>query len=264
MKNYILLTFFLLVSMSAYSQIQIDKNYQLGYRLEYLSDSTDINSRKKEDFTLLVEGGKSYFTNDIFLKRDSIVNSMKINKNLELNFSKVPNTRFKYVIVKEDNTINYYESLLKYKFNYTELSNFNWKLLSEKSKIGDFNCQKAITNYGGRTWIAWYTTEIPIYDGPYKFNNLPGLIVKVSDTKNNYSFDLISIKKGILFENTILKDSYFTQHKKISKEEYFKAVNNINENIINEMSMSGFTVAPESVDRVKTNMKKRNNPIEFK
>ncbi|HCO21048.1 GLPGLI family protein [Chryseobacterium manosquense] len=264
MKNYILLTFFLLVSMSAYSQIQIDKNYQLGYRLEYLSDSTDINSRKKEDFTLLVEGGKSYFTSDIFLKRDSIVNSMKINKNLELNFSKVPNTRFKYVIVKEDNTINYYESLLKYKFNYTELSNFNWKLLSEKSKIGDFNCQKAITNYGGRTWIAWYTTEIPIYDGPYKFNNLPGLIVKVSDTKNNYSFDLISIKKGILFENTILKDSYFTQHKKISKEEYFKAVNNINENIINEMSMSGFTVAPESVDRVKTNMKKRNNPIEFK
>lgn len=90
------------------------------------------------------------------------------------------------------------------------------------------------------------------------------MIVKVSDTKNNYSFDLISIKKGILFENTILKDSYFTQHKKISKEEYFKAVNNINENIINEMSMSGFTVAPESVDRVKTNMKKRNNPIEFK
>ena len=50
----------------------------------------------------------------------------------------------------------------------------------------------------------------------------------------------------------------------LDKEEYFKAVNNINENIINEMSMSGFTVAPESVDRVKTNMKKRNNPIEFK
>ena len=262
MKNYILLSFFLLISIKAYSQN--DKNYQLGYRLEYLSDSTDINSRKKEDFTLFFDGSKSYFTSDIFLKRDSIVNNMKINKNLELNFSKVPNTRFRYVIVKENKTINYYESLLKYKFSYDEISNFNWKLLNEQSKIGDFNCQKATTNYGGRTWIAWYTTEIPIYDGPYKFNGLPGLIVKVSDTKNNYSFDLISIKKGLLVDNTILKDSYFTQHKKISKEDYFKAVNNINENIISEMSMSGFTVAPESVDRVKANMKKRNNPIEFK
>ena len=264
MKNHTILIFFFFLSIIVCGQNSINKNYQIEYRLEYLSDSTDVNNSKKEDFTLFIDNNKSYFTSNIFLKRDSIINSLKINNNLELNFSKMPNTRFKYVIVKENNTINYYESLLKYKFNYNEESAFNWQLLNEKTKIDNFICQKAVANYGGRTWIAWYTTEIPIYDGPYKFNNLPGIIVKISDTNNNYSFNLISIRKDVIIDNTVFKENYFNQHKKITKEEYFKAVNNINENIINEMSASGFTVAPESVEKVKSNIRRRNNPIELK
>ncbi len=59
---------------------------------------------------------------------------------------------------------------------------FNWKLTTEKKKIGDYNCIKAISeNYNGRYYEAWFTTDIPISFGPYKFKGLPGLILEIYD-----------------------------------------------------------------------------------
>ncbi|RXM57797.1 GLPGLI family protein [Chryseobacterium sp. CH1] len=40
--------------------------------------------------------------------------------------------------------------------------------------IGKYKSQKAETNYGGRNWIAWFTTELPFADGPLYFNGLFG------------------------------------------------------------------------------------------
>jgi GLPGLI family protein len=62
-------------------------------------------------------------------------------------------------------------------------------------KIGDYQTQKAETKFGGRTWYAWFTQQVPLQDGPYKFSGLPGLIVKVQDAKGDYSFDLMQTKK---------------------------------------------------------------------
>lgn len=72
----------------------------------------------------------------------------------------------------------------------------NWKITSEQKMIGKYKSQKAETNYGGRNWIAWFTTELPFSDGPYVFNGLPGLIVSIQDSNNEYSFNLIEVKKG--------------------------------------------------------------------
>lgn len=71
----------------------------------------------------------------------------------------------------------------------------DWKILPDQQKIGEFNAQKAVGNFAGRQWIAWFTTEIPIQDGPYKFNGLPGLIVKIEDRTNSHSFVLKEVKR---------------------------------------------------------------------
>ena len=60
---------------------------------------------------------------------------------------------------------------------------WNWKLLGEKKKIGKFNCQNASIEFRGRTFIAWFTTDIPVAFGPYKFKGLPGLILEVYDSE---------------------------------------------------------------------------------
>ena len=71
----------------------------------------------------------------------------------------------------------------------------SWKLSDRFQKIGEWNSQKATCNFAGRKWIAWFSTEIPIPDGPYKFSGLPGLIVKIEDVTRSHIFELSSILK---------------------------------------------------------------------
>ncbi|MFY1048104.1 GLPGLI family protein [Chryseobacterium sp. GP-SGM7] len=78
---------------------------------------------------------------------------------------------------------------------YTEDLKLNWKISNEKQKIGEYNTQKATTEYGGRTWTAWFSSDLPFQDGPYKFSGLPGLIVKIEDADKNYSWILQGNKK---------------------------------------------------------------------
>ena len=260
MKKLILLLamFFIIYS---YSQ-QRNENYIFGYRLEYFSDSTNLNVKKAEDFSLLKLKEKSYFISDNYLKKDSIINSVKLLGSM--NFSKVPNTAFKYFIIKNSDDINYYEAILSYKYKYTESPEFNWKITNEKIKIGEYNCIKAELYYAGRHWIAWFTTDVEINEGPYKFKGLPGLIVKISDDKFYYSFYLTYIKKNSFVENDLFKENNLNKYKEVTKVELRQIKNNINNNIINELSSYGVSVSSESIDRVKLNIKKNNNPLELK
>ncbi len=78
---------------------------------------------------------------------------------------------------------------------YEDATKMNWNIHPEKQKIGDYNTQKATTEFAGRKWTAWFSQDIPFQDGPYKFHGLPGLIVKVEDEGNNYSWTLKGNRK---------------------------------------------------------------------
>lgn len=65
-----------------------------------------------------------------------------------------------------------------------------WELHEVTRELGGFNCQKATTDFGGRSYVAWYTAEIPINLGPWKLHGLPGAIVSVSDQSQEVSFEL--------------------------------------------------------------------------
>ena len=53
MQNLITLYLFL-VSFIVYGQQKNEKLYQIGYRMEYISDSTNLNDKRMEDFTLFI------------------------------------------------------------------------------------------------------------------------------------------------------------------------------------------------------------------
>lgn len=74
-----------------------------------------------------------------------------------------------------------------------ELEKINWVLKTEKQKIGDFNCKKAILQTNEGITIAWYTDEIPISEGPSMYYGLPGLIIKIEASDRNY--ELIKFEK---------------------------------------------------------------------
>lgn len=111
---------------------------------------------------------------------------------------------------------------------YNEDLKFNWNILSEKQKIGEYNTQKATVEFGGRNWTAWFSTDIPFQDGPYKFYGLPGLIVKIEDSDKNYSWVLQGNKKIKDFTELSYAESLMnvsTKVNELSREKFEKAFN---------------------------------------
>lgn len=69
----------------------------------------------------------------------------------------------------------------------------SWNLTGEKKEIHFYACQRAIGTFRGRTYEAWFTPEIPFKEGPYKFGELPGLILEINDMEKNFVYTCISI-----------------------------------------------------------------------
>lgn len=74
-------------------------------------------------------------------------------------------------------------------------ANLVWKISDVTKMMGELKVQKAETDFGGRKWTAWFTQEIPLSYGPYKFNGLPGLIAEIYDSRKDYVFTLIKSEK---------------------------------------------------------------------
>ena len=80
-------------------------------------------------------------------------------------------------------------------FSYEQTIDFKWKLTDTKRKIDSYNCKLATVSYAGRTWNAWYTMDLPMDVGPYKFKGLPGCIVEMSDVDGIFKYTLIQTKR---------------------------------------------------------------------
>lgn len=70
-----------------------------------------------------------------------------------------------------------------------------WQLLPDTMTILSYPCQKAACRFKGRDYEAWFTTEIPRGEGPWKLHGLPGLILKASDTQRHYVFECTGIEQ---------------------------------------------------------------------
>jgi len=92
--------------------------------------------------------------------------------------------------------LTYTDKVFKF-FIYEEaLDEFQWNILPEDTLIAGYNCQKAQTDFRGRTWQVWFAPDIPVSDGPWKLHGLPGLILSAKDSEENFIFECIEIKNG--------------------------------------------------------------------
>ena len=165
-----------------------------------------IDSLQKTVMILDVTDKKSLYRDYLTVSQDSVlkieVEKMQkagVFKDLSKSFQ-MP--KFAYKITKEYPTmkVNFSERMLNSVFGYNEEPKFNWKISNDKQKIGEYEAQKATTEFGGRKWTAWFTESIPFPDGPYKFSGLPGLIVKIEDADKNFSWILTANKPLKEFE----------------------------------------------------------------
>lgn len=102
------------------------------------------------------------------------------------------------LFISEDSVTETYKTMVMGPIlKWTELKeNQEWSLLPETISILGYTCQKAETEFRGRTYTAWFTSQIPVDAGPYKFRGLPGLILKVEDGTGTYLWQAEGIERG--------------------------------------------------------------------
>lgn len=59
-----------------------------------------------------------------------------------------------------------------------------WELTDETKNRGEFLLRKATTTFRGRNYTAWYCEQLPFNYGPWKMNQLPGLILELYTDDN--------------------------------------------------------------------------------
>lgn len=185
-------------------------DYTFLYNLEYKRKD---NSFGIEQFYLLINSkeAKSSFLSYPIYKLNKL-------KKRDLNSLMENQTEFSEVVVSHKNNFNVYEDIIDYKYSYYEPNIIEWKILKERKKIGKYNCKLAKCSAYGRSWSVWYTSDVALNYGPYKFNGLPGLIVALNDDENKFHFTLQDFGKHSIKFNLPNKKDY----KLINKSNYYK------------------------------------------
>ncbi len=275
-----LLVIFSLVFSSAFAQnkeIEDQIKYKAIYELTYAPDSTDINELNTEDFYLYLGNKVSIFASRGRTMSDSLKMNLQGRDIGSMDFeerAKRTKTEFESVIYKgfPEEKISYSYKILRDNLKYEEdLNQFSWEILPENKLIEGYQSQKATTTFAGRNYIAWFTSEIPISEGPYKFNGLPGLILEISDVQNHYNYKLKSFEKFKNPASVELKVSHFI---KSDKKEILESIKEykldpfavVERNNTPEKNIT-FGFQPGEKEKLlrenKEKLEKRNNPIEL-
>ncbi|MBN9337820.1 MAG: GLPGLI family protein [Chryseobacterium sp.] len=261
--------------------LTIAQNKRFIYEYKFIPDSTNIEDVKTEMMFLdtTKDGSKYYsytvFNSDSLMKAD-LERQLKATGSINVKSDmRKGNVRYSVTKTYPDYKINLHRRLSMYAYNISDERKINWKILPEKAKIGEWNAQKAEADFAGRHWTAWFSAEIPIQDGPYKFHGLPGLIVKIEDKTGSHKLELKGIKNitGELDINVFEAKEIAVNSKQFQK--VVKEYENDPTKGIKQLQMGGATViltgkdgnsakvAKEQEERLRNQIKKDNNKIEL-
>ena len=188
---------FLVFINSVFCFSQEKYTQKISYDLNVkVSENNHIN----EEMVLLLNQNESVYTSQNKIKNDSVKRYYLINKDLQGFQSYILNNDKKnlinYFIWKKSNDyiyqINSGLKIVQYKSSLPQL---NWQIINNSSEeILGYKVQKAETVYEGKKYYAWFSTEIPINNGPFVFNGLPGLILKIQNEDSTYVITVKAIK----------------------------------------------------------------------
>lgn len=261
-KNYLYLPIVIMVmtapfSQSVFSQKVIDKAlYRCQYKTATLKDTLDMSYLSTDVMNLDIGKNSAVFYSARKEEKDAYTRKMKESGSFDMNkIKESPKgvNNYKVYTNYPYGKITYQDELVGRKNNYyyeEDLLQIKWTITPEKKLILKYHCQKATCSYMGRNYEAWFTTEIPMIHGPYKFRGLPGLILRLNDTKNHYVFEATGFEKLQSPVNIIYDVTGF---QKISKKDFLKIQYSFITDPLNFISQSlGVTIEGISTPREKS------------
>lgn len=260
---------FFLIFWSIFANAQTSRFY---YELKYKPNQTDT-IREKAHFVLDIDNGVSIFRDFKTVSQDSLLKKgMQFMKTQGVNKMEdigVTEPNFSFIIKKTPKNIEYKDKIGTDNYEYSEEKNFNWTILRDKKLVLGFSCQKAEVSYGGRIWTAWFTSDIPIQDGPYKFCTLPGLILEIYDENKEYQFTFIGNHK-IDSQNYLSDEIMGKNYIKVSKDRFYESERAFMKDPYGQMYSSipaKDVEVRQSIEKQRNSIRdwyaKNNNPIEI-
>lgn len=247
------------------------------YQLKAKFD-TRTDNRYEEQFSLQISDRRAFFISTVLLEGDSVMaNSGTMTKNsdgsITLGWKKgtyIPKTNSSFTIIQSSENVQFFDSAFMSLLTYKEPVIKNWKLADEERVINTINCKRAEVTFKGRNWIAWYAPEIPFPYGPMKFSGLPGLIVKITDDKGDFDFELVksvpaSRLKGKLIS---IKKSRYTNAIETTQAKLKQAKRDVETNVAGVMASYGTTIVKgQEILRQREKEREENgkfaNPLEL-
>ena len=178
--------------------------YRIFYSYDHQKDPQDAKSRVRS-LTLLQIGNKYNRFMDYFKYRMDSVNDVSVKKKLPVvqlmpmltNIGR--QIKFRPSVIQnrvERKCITQQNIVLSEIYQYEEATpKIQWEMLKGDTIISGYKCKKAKATFRGRKYIAWYSQDVEMPFGPYKFGGLPGLIFCLYDVEKHYIFTLNGLEK---------------------------------------------------------------------
>ena len=210
MKKLKLLILCTLASLTATAQQAVKISY------DAVSRNIRNDSLKTEKMLLVADTGKSLYFNKMSMYVDSLTSTPEGQKQLRSiqmaawvtqnadgsitvnkNRGNAPDKNIYTYIAKDRNSgdITVYDKWGDGIYYYNEpLDEMQWEVQADTTAtILGYECFMAVSDYHGRRWIAWFTPEVPVPDGPWKLHCPGGMILK-ADTGDGFSFEATAIE----------------------------------------------------------------------
>lgn len=234
--------------------MQIDKSiielqYCLKFKKNYKQQTYDVDDR-------IVQIGEHIIKDysKIIFHYDSL---KTINDKKGLRSSGISGNVFCYELTndldKAESFIKYHLALNGGTLCYTsKLPKLEWELSPDSTlDVLGYTCNFAQMHFAGRDYRVWYSIDVPVPYGPYKFYGLPGLVMKVEEKSGLYIWELVGLKN---VSSPIMQYTYDAE-KKCTELEAQKAIARMQKNpvrFLEQMGRKMYIVGPDGRARPST------------
>lgn len=212
-KTYLIIIFFSLF-------LNAQKNFFVEYEYKYDDGGAPIIERQ----FLISDSIKNFYyvTSKSFDGKN--IDEQSLFKGINIKYSEDKLLEYKWKIPQKKCLTKDYLPTLK------------WNVVNVYKEVLGYKCQKAITTFRGREYEAYFTSDISINHGPWKFYGLPGLILAVKDMDGIFNFEAVKIiNNSNVMVPQILKDLFNKfESKAILYKDYILEENKFLNNIQNQ------------------------------
>ena len=163
-------------SKKIYVEYQVSKNSRTNKEYLIADSNNALYSTSFIDFNNENNISKNQSNDTYIIKQNRVkINAMKYYSSLKspnLYFISIPPNNKKPIVALDS------------------MPDIKWKIFNnETKKISDLICIKATSEYRGSKITAYFSPEIPVGFGPFKFKGLPGLIVEVFNDSEIFNYN---------------------------------------------------------------------------